>query len=574
MDDQDFSLLQADREKIKQAVKLHTPIEITSYTLPKNMEVYIQEVLALFLKECHQEHMTEYIKFCLSELLTNSKKANTKRVYFNEKGLDINNEEDYNEGMMFFKDETLLNIDHYLEEQKKAGLYIKLVLRITDDSILIEIKNNSVLSIFEKQRIEEKLVIAQQYDGDGIEDVFTNILDQTEGAGLGIVITIRMLQKIGLSTENFKIITDNKETITSIELPLNQNILEHFKAITKEFASIQNKMPVIKDNLDLLVQKLNAPDALPEDTIEIFAKDETLSLLLIRNALVAKDDCYSISEAVKLLGLDGMRSVFCGSKTNELIRYIDVKDDKENLWGRSSKIAFYAYNLAKNYPCNDFSPEEIFTFALFLDIQRLLIEVATTDTLNHMEAFSKAQDEADLLDEEILDLDEVEVESVDVESSDNAGYSDINALENNQKDDSVEVSLDEFIDSSNTFDATDSNEHIDSDDSLARAGTYSKTALEIFYTNACHCICGSEIAKAWGLSDKIADIIKYHNAIHKVSDELKPAVEYLYFADMIQLYMDKKLEFYQLESSVLERFKIESEFALDYLIKQLQSVTI
>ena len=120
--------LEFDRERIKTSIGLQLPIEITSYTLPRNTETYVRNVLEMFLDECHQEHLKEYLNFCLSELLTNAKKANTKRVYFAEKGLDINNPDDYEKGMENFKMETLTNIDHYLELQRKAGLYIKLSL--------------------------------------------------------------------------------------------------------------------------------------------------------------------------------------------------------------------------------------------------------------------------------------------------------------------------------------------------------------------------------------------------------------------------------------------------------------
>ena len=149
--------LEIDRAKIQSSVGLQIPIEITSYTLPRNTEVYIRSVMEMFLEECHQDHLKEYLNFCLSELLTNAKKANTKRVYFQEKGLDINNPEDYKKGMENFKMDTLTNIDHYLELQKKAGLYIKLSLRILADKIYIEIRNNVTLTVFEKERIQQKL---------------------------------------------------------------------------------------------------------------------------------------------------------------------------------------------------------------------------------------------------------------------------------------------------------------------------------------------------------------------------------------------------------------------------------
>ena len=49
----------------------------------------------------------------------NAKKANTKRVYFMEKGLDLNNDKDYELGMKTFKQETFDNIQYYLQKQKE-----------------------------------------------------------------------------------------------------------------------------------------------------------------------------------------------------------------------------------------------------------------------------------------------------------------------------------------------------------------------------------------------------------------------------------------------------------------------
>ena len=77
MDFRSKFLTETDKERISLAVQLHTPIEIYSYTLPREKETYIQEVLNYFLIQCHQEHMVDNLGFCLGELLTNSKKANT-----------------------------------------------------------------------------------------------------------------------------------------------------------------------------------------------------------------------------------------------------------------------------------------------------------------------------------------------------------------------------------------------------------------------------------------------------------------------------------------------------------------
>ena len=79
--------LKIDRQKVLEAVKLRMPIEVTSYTLSRNMELYFRSLVEMFLAACHQEHLQEYINYCLGELLANSKKANTKRVYFKERNL-------------------------------------------------------------------------------------------------------------------------------------------------------------------------------------------------------------------------------------------------------------------------------------------------------------------------------------------------------------------------------------------------------------------------------------------------------------------------------------------------------
>ncbi|HZK19550.1 MAG TPA: hypothetical protein VFC68_02365, partial [Treponemataceae bacterium] len=114
-----------DTTKLKKAIQAEIPLSITTYTLPREMELYMKTVLTAFLKELDQEYMAEYLIYCINELVTNAKKANTKRVYFKEKGLDLNNPDDYEKGMETFKKDTLENIHYWLKIQKNAGYYVK-----------------------------------------------------------------------------------------------------------------------------------------------------------------------------------------------------------------------------------------------------------------------------------------------------------------------------------------------------------------------------------------------------------------------------------------------------------------
>ena len=95
--------LVVDVPKIKKAAHSAIPLTITTYTLPHEIEVYIEEVLEVFLGELGQAKLKDYLVYCLRELAVNAKKANTKRVYFETKGLDLKTPAEYEEGMSSFK---------------------------------------------------------------------------------------------------------------------------------------------------------------------------------------------------------------------------------------------------------------------------------------------------------------------------------------------------------------------------------------------------------------------------------------------------------------------------------------
>ena len=384
-------LSEQDKEKISLAVQLHTPLEIMSYTLPREKERYIQEILMYFLIQCHQEHMTDNLVFCLSELLTNSKKANTKRVYFKEQNLDINNEMDYHQGMVTCKEDTLSNIEHYLTLQKEAGLYIKLILQLNDEGIKIEIRNNSVITKFEKKRILEKLRVAQKYEEP--HQVVSLMVDQTEGAGLGIIIIVLMLRKIGLSRDNYKVFTNDTETITQMILPLNKEIDKQMESLYEEFVDNLNTIPVFEDTIKEF--EAAVPKAQDNELIDLISKDVSLTALLLKDAAAKGHSCSKITNAFQALGRDAVVALL--KKDNPAFRVIDKKLDVRNLWEHERTVAYFAYNLAKNSQEVRFDLEEIYVAALLHDIECLLLEVATPEQKEAVQKLATSLDEKGVL---------------------------------------------------------------------------------------------------------------------------------------------------------------------------------
>ena len=393
--------LKYDKEKIQSSVSLQLPIEMTSYTLPKNTEVYIRNVMEMFLDECHQEHLKEYLNFCLSELLTNAKKANTKRVYFKEMGLDINDPDDYEKGMENFKMDTLTNIDHYLELQKKAGLYIKLSLRIQADKIYIEIKNNSKLTVFEKERIQQKLDSVQQYKN--MDEVLTNVLDQSEGAGLGIIIIILMLQKVGLSKENYQVISDDEETITRIILPCNKTVFAGVEMISYEFINLEDNVPILKSSYEEAEKIVRVDGPVDRNALyKVVRKDLTLSLLLFKDVLEKDKKCFSLPKAISLLSDYDLKFIY--SMSNPRIRFVENNKTAERIFGHSQRVAYYTYNLYKNYKYKDSFPEDeeqMYLLGLLNSLGGFLIAAASENQISYITELSQQYTE---YGENILDM--------------------------------------------------------------------------------------------------------------------------------------------------------------------------
>ena len=54
---------------------------------------------------------------------------------------------------------------------------------------------------------------------DTMEEALSSVLDDSEGAGLGIVILVLRLKKIGLDEDSFDIDVENGETVARITVP-------------------------------------------------------------------------------------------------------------------------------------------------------------------------------------------------------------------------------------------------------------------------------------------------------------------------------------------------------------------
>lgn len=212
---QDKVISEKDISTIKEAVQNRKPVDFFCYTLTPEQKDRFLSVLRIFLDECNQSYLFNYLSYCLFELLDNASKANAKRIYFREHHLNINDENDYKNGMKDFKETLNENTLHYQEELEEGHLQVHMQLS-TDDVISITVSNNTKITDHEYLRIKDKIEKTKVYNtmADAINDI-----DQTEGSGLGIITVLIMLKKLGLASDHLKFKTTDSETIASIEIP-------------------------------------------------------------------------------------------------------------------------------------------------------------------------------------------------------------------------------------------------------------------------------------------------------------------------------------------------------------------
>jgi putative nucleotidyltransferase with HDIG domain len=376
---------QVDIEKIRRATRMGVPLSITTYTMPHEIELCIADVLAAFLAELSQDRLKDYLSYCINELATNAKKANTKRVYFNEKALDINNTTDYEQGMKTFKEDTLSNISYYLQLQKDAGLYVKVIMQVKNKNILLEIRNNSEMTKTEFKRVFDKIARSQQFTT--LEEALSQVLDDSEGAGLGLVIMILMLKKVGLDDKNYELVVDGGETITRITMPMDLEMQVQISHLTKSIVEYIDALPQFPENIAQIERLLNDPDSKLSSIAAHISNDVVLTtdlLKLVNSAAFSlPKKCTSITEAVKLVGLRGIRNLLFSIGTIHILG--DSTLEQKNLWEHSYKVAFFSYNLARNFLHNRLVTEDAYVCGLLHDLGKIVFSTMYPELLDRIQ---------------------------------------------------------------------------------------------------------------------------------------------------------------------------------------------
>ncbi len=381
-----------DVEQVKRAAHNSVPLTFKTFTLPHETEEYLEEVLTIFLGELGFPEIKDQLAYCLRELAVNAKKANTKRAYFQERGLDLNNPQHYAEGMKTFKEDTLEHIQHYLQKQKDLGLYLKIVYHTREKTFSISVRNNVEITKIEQIRIFDRIARSRAFTS--MEEAFATVLDQTEGAGLGIVILILMLKKIGLDEDAFSIDVEDGETVATLNIPFSEIQVEKMDMLMQQIIREVQELPQFPDNILHLQRLISDPDSEITDIARQISTDPTLTadlLKLVNSAqFMLPKRVDNIVEAVKLVGMKGVRNLLYTHGTQKILgqKYQEMR----TLWQHSYRTAFYAYNLAKSFRRRKEIFDDVYVGGILHDLGKIILASLHPDLLERVRGFCREKE--------------------------------------------------------------------------------------------------------------------------------------------------------------------------------------
>ncbi len=214
---------------IQVAVASNRQINLISYALSEDMEQKLESVIENILARFNRTDLKSTVYTCIKELAINGTKANIKKIYFDELGIDEEDTEDYDRGIKLFKEHFSEDwLYEYGRKAKEAGYFVKIKFFYDEYGMRVEITNNVQILPVDEKRIRQKLAQAMQYDN--IAEFYMNNADATEGEGIGIALVVLLLKGEGMDPGLFRVGIINKLTTSRIEIPFSD-----------DFQTIRNK---------------------------------------------------------------------------------------------------------------------------------------------------------------------------------------------------------------------------------------------------------------------------------------------------------------------------------------------
>ncbi|HNX58100.1 MAG TPA: HDOD domain-containing protein, partial [Spirochaetota bacterium] len=322
------------------------PVTIRFAFPEKDTLLSINSLTAQILSKRDRIFLLESVITIIRECVFNAVKANAKRVYFEREGTVITNPAEYERLISAFKEKIMMNFPDMQSPLAMSVYRAEFTITGKSDGITISVTNNVPLLAPEKQRINERIANANKYND--FTEVYDEMYDDTEGAGLGIILTILILKNSGI-TNAFSINADDKNTTATVTIP---DTLRPHELSTKVKAQIIEQISVLPTMPHTTVELINMCDNPNTQISKMSSKitsdpSLTADILKLANSagFFASRKIDNINEALVRIGLKNLKFMLIATSSKTILEKRYKKF--ESIWNHCIKTAFYARTLAQ-----------------------------------------------------------------------------------------------------------------------------------------------------------------------------------------------------------------------------------
>jgi len=336
-DDKNFASRILDGEKIT----------LTFSFIDEESLTTINTIFLKILSRLGNVFLLETVITIIREIIFNAFKANLKRLYFTQKGIDITDKNQYDGMMENFKEDFLYNLDEVKPVIVDSNYFIKVSFELQENIIEFTVFNNVTLIDEEYSRIKNRIEQSKKYET--LTDAYEDVYDPTEGAGLGLILMIFLLKNSGIGANNLKIKPEKNGVRVSISVP---EVLREKKIVTEVTNRvIENveSLPTFPENIIELQRLCNSEES-TLDQISLKIEHDpsiTADVLKLSNSagFVPGKKITTIKEALKIIGIKNLSLILTAAAAKKILS--EKYKKFELIWDHCTRVAYYARVITK-----------------------------------------------------------------------------------------------------------------------------------------------------------------------------------------------------------------------------------
>lgn len=341
---------------------------------------FISSVITKILARNNLIYLQDTIITILREIIVNAVKANSKRLYFGFQNLDINDSDEYAQGMESFKTYIVENQELVAEELKKSDYKVLVYLKKFESGFSIHVRNNTPIHPTEMQRINMRIDKAKTYND--FSEVYCDVTDNSEGEGLGLVLMVLFLKNSGIGVNSLKISSDDSMTQASLVVPFQLKPVAVMNKIQQQILNEVRDLPTFPENILELEKLCSNPEVDYRLVADRLSVDPSLSVSVLKlsnsAAFITRRRIDTISEAINLIGMKNLRSIIIASSARRILdeRYSSFRQ----VWDHCNKTAFYARQLSLTFGQGKIA-QSVYLAALLHDLGKIVL-LSTSSALS------------------------------------------------------------------------------------------------------------------------------------------------------------------------------------------------